>query len=153
MRTEEVSNDFARISWLSVVVLLGSIAGCGLPNRSSRSSDLEKVSAGLTKVQLSSNDIDFGELKKGGRAERELVIRNTTETEIVFGPVETSCECLSLDGCPKRLAAGQSVTAKLVVDFGHELDFMGGLDMELKGQSGKGERLFTLNVRATVVQP
>jgi hypothetical protein len=91
--------------------------------------------------------IDLGELNAERRIERPILLENRSGAEVTLARVETSCECVMLQGALATIPARASNAATLIVDLTNDPTFQGTLGVPVQGFDSSGRQLFDVVVR------
>jgi hypothetical protein len=107
-----------------------------------------------TLLAASQPKIDFGTIRKGGKAEATIWLYNPGEKTVQFAAVNTSCDCFQVNVQAKEVQPGGKISATAKVDLTDEPNFTGGLCLEAEG-TAKDQHLAAFVVKATirVVEP
>ncbi len=132
------------------LMLLAPLAllGCNEPSGSSRRA-AEPTSA----LQAEPSRFDLGAVKPGSQHERKLSLKNVGTQVVEIGPIETSCDCLSIELPKRKLEPGETITATLLIDLAKEgNDFSGGLTLLATGKTSDGRVAFEIRCDVNVLK-
>ena len=65
------------------------------------------------RIQLSSLAVDFGRMKQGATASRELMITNNGKSLLKLNSIQSNCTCIDTETKSKSLKPGESVSLKI----------------------------------------
>jgi len=144
---------------LILLVSHGASLGCSGKRAGAESLPTSVAEAGAKIVELSEGQtvsipcearLKLGHLPRGGRRVIQFWLQYTGKDEIVIGPIETSCECLSVAVDTPTIPPGRKVRATATVDFTHDPTFAGALSLEGTVATAGKSPAFVVQVEVTV---
>lgn len=96
--------------------------------------------------------IELGPLPRGGKVETTLIVTNPTDVHVDVVGIRATCSCVSVIPGHWSLGGGEQLSLLIVLDLGHEPDFVGRLIVSIVGMSASGQTAFQTTLKA-VVEP
>ena len=130
-------------------ILTVSHSGCRFgPPPAARETPRQQIPLNFTTGSVL--EIDVGEIPAETRKQVPITLCNSTGQTLSITEFEITCECLTIEDVPQRVASGATATAKFVLDLSPLPEFTGDLEIGVTGSDATGRRLFQLSVLAHV---
>jgi hypothetical protein len=94
--------------------------------------------------------LDFETVPKGGRAERQFLIRNVSSSSVTLTGIVTTCGCLRVQVPTLVFGPNQTIGGTVILDFRDEPGFVGDLLLRADAIAERETPAFALRVTAQV---
>lgn len=108
--------------------------------------------AGYPWVHVSPEHIDVGTLEQGSYRTIVLHLRNPHEDPVAIDTMESTCPCIETDGVRCVVEPGAEKRIGVNLDLAREPEFVGRLEIGLRGVTTAGDTAFTARVAIEVVR-